>query len=136
MSGIQEIPLSVFFGHFSAIFIFSLKNHDFSKKILKNSKKPLFDFWGPLGWVPYAVLALNQWIRPKKRGTKKSVHQTYPNEGANHLNFLTPAVTLIPFWLVLTSDLFWQLLAASAARCTNADTSIWQTRFCDVNKYY
>ena len=73
MSGTSFGTFSGFFGLFSAIFIFSLKNHDFSKKILKNSKKPLFDFWGPLGWVPYAVLALNQWIRPKNRGQKKSV---------------------------------------------------------------
>ncbi len=65
-----------FFGHFRFF-------TDFAWNFLKNSKKPLFDLWGPLWWVPHAFLALNQWIRPKKRGTKKSVPPAYPNEGAN-----------------------------------------------------
>ena len=66
------------FWPFLVNFHFLLKYHDFSNFFLENSEKPLFDLWGPLWWVPHVVLALNQWLRPKKRGTKKSVPQTSP----------------------------------------------------------
>ena len=53
-----------------------LKKHDFSKKFLKNSKIHFLEPRNPVGWVPHAVLALNQWIRPKNRGGTKTVSQT------------------------------------------------------------
>ena len=56
-------------------FVFSRKNPDFPKKNLKNSKIHFFELRNPVGWVPHAVLALDQWIRPKNRGSKKTVPQ-------------------------------------------------------------
>ena len=52
---------------------------------MKNSKIHFFELRNPVGWVPHAVLALNQWIRPKNRGSKKSVPQTYKNVAAWYL---------------------------------------------------
>ena len=57
------------------IFVFRLKNHDFSKKILKKSKNGLFDLWDPVWWVPHMVLGLNHWFRPENKGSEKSVPQ-------------------------------------------------------------
>ena len=65
----QKVLIKLFF------FVFSRKNPDFPKKNLKNSKIHFFELRNPVGWVPHAVLALNQWIRPKNRGSKKTVPQ-------------------------------------------------------------
>ena len=66
-----------FFDNFWVIFFFSLKTHDFSKKIFENSKKSLFDLWDLLWWVFHMFLALNHWFRPKKWGVKKSVPKMF-----------------------------------------------------------
>ena len=47
------------------------KNHDFSKKNLKQPKIHFFELRNPVGWVPHVVLALNQLLRPKNGGWKK-----------------------------------------------------------------
>ena len=65
----QKVLIKLFF------FVFSRKNPDFLKKNLKNSKIHFFELRNPVGWVPHAVLALNQWIRPKNKGSKKTVPQ-------------------------------------------------------------
>ena len=62
---------SGFFDHFWSIFIFSLKTHDFSKKIFGNPKMHLVGPRNPLGWASHVVLGQNQWLRPKNGIWKK-----------------------------------------------------------------
>ena len=60
----KEIHFWPFFTDFGQFFIFAWFHLDFWKK---NSERPemcLFDLWNPLGWLPYVVLALKNWLEP------------------------------------------------------------------------
>ena len=62
-----------------------IEKHDFSKNFSKNSKIHFLELRNPVGSVPHAFLALNQWIRPKNKGGIKTVPQTCKSLEARYL---------------------------------------------------
>ena len=88
----QFRTFSGFFDHFWSIFVFSLKNHDFSKKNFKGPKINRFEPRNLVGCVFHQVLMINQWNKPEKGGVRKSV----PEKCKSSQTF-----TLNVFWIFI-----------------------------------